>query len=106
MFLPSAELDSEQQNEAGHFQTLFSKSSSRTCQKDGETTLVSYLRTDSVQRILDSSNCHYPERNISVKLGWREGLPSSPSPKSLRESSGYLTVDTEAGKAGRREEET
>lgn len=34
MFLPSAELDSEQQNEDDHFQMLFSKSSSRTCQKD------------------------------------------------------------------------
>lgn len=78
MFLPSAELDSEQQNEDGHFQTLFSKSSSRTCQKDGETTLVASLRKDSVERILDSSNCHCPERNISVKLDWREGLPSLP----------------------------
>lgn len=80
MFLPSAELDSEQQNEDGHFQTLFFKSSSRTCQKDGETTLVASLRTDSVERILDSSNCHCPDRNISVKLDWREGLPLSPNP--------------------------
>lgn len=80
MFLPSAELDSEQQNEDGHFQTLFSKSSSRTCQKDGETTLGASLRTDSVERILDSSNCHCPDRNISVKLDWREELLSSPNP--------------------------
>lgn len=85
MFLPSAELDSEQQNEDGHFQTLFSKSSSKTCQKDGETTLVASLRTDSVERILDSSNCHCPERNISVKLDWREGLPSLPESGHLKQ---------------------
>lgn len=83
MFLPSAELYLEQQNEHGHLQTLVYKSSSRTCQIAKATTLVTDLKTESVEQsivLFWLPLSRYPVWNSA----WERVFSTPPSTKSLQ----------------------